>query len=126
MRSSPLPLSPEVHTDFIRFSSFTFPVLCRYIAVLIFYREVQNEMESARRKLQQEIEDLNFSKSSLERQNATLDGELTASRTEVAGLKSSVAQLSSSQAKVISELESTKVGVRHESDCRYCLPCWSP
>ena len=83
-------------------------------------------MESVRRKLQQEIEDLNFSKSSLERQNATLDGELTASRTEVAGLKSSVAQLSSSQAKVISELESTKVGMQHESDCRYCLPCWSP
>ena len=126
MRSSPLPLSPEVHTDLICFSSFTFPALCWYIAVLIFYREVQNEMESVRRKLQQEIEDLNFSKSSLERQNATLDGELTASRTEVAGLKSSVAQLSSSQAKVISELESTKVGMQHESDCHYCLPCWSP
>ena len=126
MRSSPLPLSPEVHTDLTCFSSFTFPALCWYTAVLIFYREVQNEMESVRRKLQQEIEDLNFSKSSLERQNATLDGELTASRTEVAGLKSSVAQLSSSQAKVISELESTKVGMQHESDCCYCLPCWSP
>ena len=77
--------------------------------MFIFDREVENEMESVRRKLQREIEDLNFSKSSLERQNATLDGELTASRTEVAGLKSSVAQLSSSQAKVLSELESTKV-----------------
>ena len=85
-----------------------------------FYREVQNEMESVRRKLQGEIEDLNFSKSSLERQNVTLDGELTASRTEVAGLKSTVAELSSSQAKIISELESTKVCMWHISN-HHCL-----
>ena len=68
-------------------------------------------MDVVRRKLQREIDDLTFSKSSLERQNATLDGELTASRTEVSGLKSSVAQLTSSQAKITSELETSKVGV---------------
>ncbi|KAL8593766.1 hypothetical protein ACOMHN_059259 [Nucella lapillus] len=74
-------------------------------------RALENEMDSVRRKLQQEIEDLAFSKSSMERQKETLEGELGASRTEVSGLKSSVAHLTSSQAKVNAELESTKLGL---------------
>ncbi|XP_070199644.1 carboxy-terminal kinesin 2-like isoform X2 [Littorina saxatilis] len=74
-------------------------------------RDLQEEIDSMRRKHQREIEDLGFSKASLERENANLDGELTARRTEITGLKSSVAELSSAQAKVRSELETSKVSL---------------
>lgn len=75
-------------------------------------------MATACRKLQREIEDLTFSKSCLERQYATLEGELNVARTEVSRLKLSIAQLTSSQALVNAELETTKVAIKKPS----CAP----
>ncbi|XP_025086603.1 carboxy-terminal kinesin 2-like isoform X2 [Pomacea canaliculata] len=74
-------------------------------------RDCQEEMATACRKLQREIEDLTFSKSCLERQYATLEGELNVARTEVSRLKLSIAQLTSSQALVNAELETTKLSL---------------
>nr|KAG5699218.1 hypothetical protein BaRGS_012739 [Batillaria attramentaria] len=74
-------------------------------------KDCQEEMEIVRRKLQREIDDLTFTKSSLERQQAMLEGELAAARTEITGLKSSVAELTSSQAKVNAELDTTKLSL---------------
>lgn len=59
--------------------------------------------------MQQDIEDLRFTKSNLERQQAALEGEVTASRTENTGLKATMAQLTTLQARITAELDTTKV-----------------
>ncbi|XP_013392997.1 carboxy-terminal kinesin 2 [Lingula anatina] len=69
----------------------------------------QEEIETSTRKLNREIEDLKFSKSTLERQRETLEGELSAGKQEISGLKSTVAQLTSAQAGLNAELTATKL-----------------
>ena len=55
------------------------------------------------------MSDLEFSKSSLERQRDTLDGELRASQQESAVLKSTVATMTAANAGTKAELEATQV-----------------
>ncbi|XP_067656013.1 carboxy-terminal kinesin 2-like [Haliotis asinina] len=74
-------------------------------------RSTQEEMDDMKRKFQREIEDLNYSKSSLQRQKENLEGEVSAYQKEVSGLKSSIAEVSSAQAKIGAELEATKLGL---------------
>ncbi|XP_025078882.1 uncharacterized protein LOC112554993 isoform X3 [Pomacea canaliculata] len=74
-------------------------------------RDFQEEMDTLHSKHQREIEDLTFSKLYLERQYATLEEELKASRTEVSTLNSSVAHLTSSRASVDAELAATKLSL---------------
>ncbi|XP_046558589.1 carboxy-terminal kinesin 2-like isoform X2 [Haliotis rubra] len=74
-------------------------------------RATQDEMDDMKRKFQREIEDLNYSKSSLQRQKENLEGEVSAYQKEVSGLKSSIAEVSSAQAKIGAELEATKLGL---------------
>ncbi|XP_071099275.1 carboxy-terminal kinesin 2-like [Haliotis cracherodii] len=74
-------------------------------------RATQDELDDMKRKFQREIEDLNFSKSSLQRQKENLEGEVSAYQKEVSGLKSSIAEVSSAQAKIGAELEATKLGL---------------
>ncbi|XP_064602112.1 carboxy-terminal kinesin 2-like [Liolophura sinensis] len=74
-------------------------------------QESRETEESIRRKYDREIEDLNFKISSLERQKEALEGELKASREEIAGLKSAVSQYTAAQAGLRSELEATQVSL---------------
>ena len=57
------------------------------------------------KKLKREIEDLEFSKSSLDRKVKSLEGELEASMTENSGLKTTINQLTSSSAGMEAELK---------------------
>lgn len=66
-------------------------------------------MESIRRKWKQEIQDLEFAKSTLERQKISLEGELAGAQEEIRGLKMSVSQLSSAQSSLESQLSAAKV-----------------
>ena len=75
------------------------------------HRESENEIADSVRKFGREIEDLKFSKSTLERQRETLEGELSASKQEVSGLKGTVAQLTSAQAGLNAEFSATKVKI---------------
>ena len=79
------------------------------LLVLLLHRESENEIADSVRKFGREIEDLKFSKSTLERQRETLEGELSASKQEVSGLKGTVAQLTSAQAGLNAEFSATKV-----------------
>ena len=72
-------------------------------------RDQQSEMEDIQRKLKTEIENLNFTQSSLQRQKQSLEGELTAAGAEIAGLKTSISQLTSANAGISAELDTTKV-----------------
>lgn len=73
------------------------------------FREEEDQFDNMKRKLQVEISDINFLKDTLERQKSQLDGEVTSARAEINGLKTTVAHMTSAQAGVAAELESTKV-----------------
>lgn len=68
-------------------------------------------MDDCQRKLQREIEELQFEKSSVERQKQQLSSELDVALETVAGLKSSVASLTTAQATISAELSATKVNL---------------
>lgn len=72
-------------------------------------REEEDQFDNMKRKLQVEISDINFLKDTLERQKSQLDGEVTSARAEINGLKTTVAHMTSAQAGVAAELESTKL-----------------
>ncbi|KAK6190079.1 hypothetical protein SNE40_002016 [Patella caerulea] len=74
-------------------------------------REAEDSLDCTKRRLQREIEDLTFSKSTLERQKETLSGELSANQAEITGLKSSIAELTSTQAKSAAELEGIRINL---------------
>ncbi|XP_055957955.1 kinesin-like protein KIFC1 [Patella vulgata] len=74
-------------------------------------REAEDSLDSTKRRFQREIEDLTFSKSTLERQKETLSGELSANQAEITGLKSSIAELTSTQAKSAAELEGMRINL---------------
>ena len=74
-----------------------------------YHRISEQEVRDSSRKYQGEIEDLKFSASGLERQKNSLEGELQASRTEVSGLQSTVASLTSAQAGIKAQLEANEV-----------------
>ncbi|XP_005102127.1 carboxy-terminal kinesin 2 isoform X2 [Aplysia californica] len=69
----------------------------------------EQEFETTKRTLQREIDDLQFQKSTLDRQKITLEGELAASMKEISGLKATVAEMTSAQATVRAELETAKL-----------------
>jgi chromosome segregation ATPase len=66
------------------------------------------ECEETQKKFRHEVDDLKFNNSSLERKNKSLEDELNCKQEEVAGLKMTVAQLTSSQVGVETELKQTK------------------
>lgn len=72
-------------------------------------RENEYELESIRNSWKQELQDLEFAKSSLERQKMCLEGELAAAQEELRGLKMAVSHLSSVQASLESQLSAVKV-----------------
>lgn len=53
---------------------------------------------------------MSFTNSTLERQKESLNGELGAAQQQITGLRTSVAQITSAQAGISAELETTKVG----------------
>jgi len=80
---------------------------CDWLAVDI--SEKEEELESTRARLNRQLADTEFARSTLERQKVSLESELSATQQEVAGLKSTVAQMSASQAGIEAELSATKV-----------------
>lgn len=71
-------------------------------------REKEEHFSAETVKLKRQLEDEQYTKSSLERRLKGLEDELTSKQTEVAGLKNSVAELSSSRAGVEASLTGTK------------------
>ena len=72
-------------------------------------RRWEEAMDDLRHKTKAQISDLEFAKSSLERQRQSLEDELTSKQHEIAGLKMTVSQLTSAQEGIKAELEATKV-----------------
>jgi len=58
----------------------------------------KEEFDSTTSRLNRQLSDIEFARSSQERHKSTLESELTASQHKVAGLKSTVAQMSVAQA----------------------------
>ena len=81
--------------------------------VLLYYlwfcSKKEDELAERTRQLQRDIENLEFSQSSLQRQKSALEGDLQASRDENNGLKSTVSQLTASQAGIKAQLDCTEV-----------------
>lgn len=72
-------------------------------------RRLQDEAADTQRSLRRELEQVQFEKDLVERQKSQLSSELTVALETIAGLKSSVAMLTTSQATVNAELAATKV-----------------
>ena len=85
-------------------------------------RGVEAELDECRIASRRRAEKLEFERSTLERRNGLLEGELAAAREEVSGLRSAVAKLSSAQVGIEAELSATKInlssseGVRRERE----------
>ncbi|CAG5121553.1 unnamed protein product, partial [Candidula unifasciata] len=75
-------------------------------------RQTEQELDTKKKKFQQEIDDLEFLKSTLDRQKSALEGELNASVKEVSVLRMSIAELMASQATLQSDLENTKIQLK--------------
>lgn len=86
-----------------------------FYGVLLFqlfqywYREQEANFEQTKRKLQTELDSITFLKESIQRQKESLEGEVSAKTVEVAGLKSTVAELQTSQVGIGAQLDATKV-----------------
>lgn len=83
-----------------------------FYGVLLFqywYREQEANFEQTKRKLQTELDSITFLKESIQRQKESLEGEVSAKTVEVAGLKSTVAELQTSQVGIAAQLDATKV-----------------
>lgn len=74
-----------------------------------WYREQEANFEQTKRKLQTELDSITFLKESIQRQKESLEGEVSAKTVEVAGLKSTVAKLQTSQVGIAAQLDATKV-----------------
>lgn len=74
-----------------------------------WYREQEANFEQTKRKLQTELDSITFLKESIQRQKESLEGEVSAKTVEVAGLKSTVAELQTSQVGIGAQLDATKV-----------------
>ncbi|XP_033646230.1 carboxy-terminal kinesin 2-like isoform X1 [Asterias rubens] len=72
-------------------------------------RDYEEELLTSTRRFQRERDDLIYTKDQLDRQLVDTRGDLSASRQECAGLKSSIAQLTAAQAGVNAELSATKL-----------------
>lgn len=72
-------------------------------------REECDERIADKRRYENTIQDLEFKKSSLERQMKSLEAELTSRQDELAGLKSTVSHLTSAHAGIEAQLSSTKL-----------------
>ncbi|KAH9525270.1 hypothetical protein Btru_000903 [Bulinus truncatus] len=70
---------------------------------------LDQEYRDHRQKLLNQIEDLEFQKSTLEKHKCKLEGDLAAALKEVANLKLSISEITSSQATLRAELDNTKV-----------------
>ncbi len=73
------------------------------------FRESEESLLSTQRQYQRQVEDLQFSKDTLQRQKQTLESELSARQQECAGLKVSISDLTSAQAGIKAQLETTQV-----------------
>lgn len=71
-------------------------------------RNAEDEHSIVERRLNQQKEDLEMTMRSLKRQIETVEGDLTASRQECSGLKSSIASMTAAQAGHIAQLDATK------------------
>eukprot|EP00092_Neocalanus_flemingeri_P039561 GFUD01043077.1.p1 GENE.GFUD01043077.1~~GFUD01043077.1.p1 ORF type:complete len:706 (+),score=195.97 GFUD01043077.1:233-2350(+) len=71
-------------------------------------REKEEQFNEETVRLKRQLEDEQYTKSSLERRLKSLEDELSSKQTEVAGLKNSVAELSSSRAGVEASLSGAK------------------
>lgn len=74
-----------------------------------WYREQEANFEQTKRKLQTELDSITFLKESIQRQKESLEGEVSAKTVEVTGLKSTVAELQTSQVGIAAQLDATKV-----------------
>ena len=76
------------------------------------FRSLEDELATSKRTLQQQVADLEFSKSTIERQRDVLAGDLQAAQQDIAGLKSNVASLQST----IGSLTTANAGTKAELD----------
>lgn len=74
-----------------------------------WYREQEANFEQTKRKLQTELDSITFLKESIQRQKESLEGEVSAKTVEVAGLKTTVAELQTAQVGIAAQLDATKV-----------------
>lgn len=74
-------------------------------------REQEANFEQTKRKLQTELDSITFLKESIQRQKESLEGEVSAKTVEVAGLKSTVAELQTSQVGIAAQLDATKISL---------------
>lgn len=86
-----------------------------FYGVLLFqlfqywYREQEANFEQTKRKLQTELDSITFLKESIQRQKESLEGEVSAKTVEVAGLKTTVAELQTAQVGIAAQLDAIKV-----------------
>ena len=71
-------------------------------------REKESQFSSEKSRLERQLEDETYAKKSLERNLKGVEDELSAKQTEILGLKTSVAELSSSRAGIEAALAGTK------------------
>ncbi|XP_072172005.1 carboxy-terminal kinesin 2-like [Diadema setosum] len=79
-------------------------------------RDAEDEHAAVERRLNREKEDLEMTKSSLQRKIETLEGDLTASRQECTGLKSSIATMTAARAGMSAELGATKLQLEQSNE----------
>ena len=72
-------------------------------------RKLQDEHEEDTKSNQRKIENLEYSKGALERQNKSLEDELNTKQVELSGLRTTVAELTSSSAGIEAKLKSTQL-----------------
>lgn len=96
-------------------SWYAYTFIMYFYGVILFqlfqywYREQEANFEQTKRKLQTELDSITFLKESIQRQKESLEGEVSAKTVEVAGLKSTVAELQTSQVGIAAQLDATKV-----------------
>jgi chromosome segregation ATPase len=88
-----------------------------YVTNILIFRDQEARFDQTKRTLQAEIDNITFSRDSLQRQKESLEGEISAKSVEVTGLKSTVAELQSAQIGIAAQLDATKVGV-------FYMLCW--
>ena len=80
----------------------------------LFY--IQEETEDERKTNQRKIENLEYTKGTLERQTKSLEDELNAKQAELSGLRTTVAELTSSAAGIEAKLKSTQMQLDSAKD----------
>jgi len=79
-------------------------------------RKMEEETEDERKTNQRKIENLEYTKGTLERQTKSLEDELNAKQAELSGLRTTVAELTSSSAGIEAKLKSTQMQLDSAKD----------